>query len=152
MTNTTALPAPLWRRFAAMGYDSFLVLAISMAYGALTLAVYVAIFGHKSQDYSPMMQGLAFQMGWIFSVAVFFIYFWARGGQTAGMKAWRIRVVNQNQSSIGITTSSKRFLLACVSLLALGLGFFWSIFDPQKQCLHDKLCQTNMIYIPKVKK
>ena len=35
--------APLWRRFAALGYDSLILMALSMGYGALITSVKVAL-------------------------------------------------------------------------------------------------------------
>jgi uncharacterized RDD family membrane protein YckC len=40
--------------------------------------------------------------------------------------------------------------LACfISLIALGLGFFWIAFDAEKQGWHDKIAGTVVVRLPK---
>ena len=38
---------------------------------------------------------------------------------------------------------------ALVSLLALGLGFLWSLWDPERLTWHDRLSRTRIVYYPK---
>jgi uncharacterized RDD family membrane protein YckC len=46
-----------------------------------------------------------------------------------------------------ISTSALRALASLTSLLPLGLGFFWILFDPQKQTWHDKISRTHVVRI-----
>ena len=54
--STFPTSAPLWRRFAALVYDTFLLGAISMAYGAVVTAIGAAFGAEQTQDYSPMFE------------------------------------------------------------------------------------------------
>ena len=155
-TSTTSsesyTPAPLWRRLAAMVYDSFLILAISMAYGAVTLLISSLLFGTRGEkDYTPTIEGLGFQLGWLLTIGCFYAYFWHKAGQTAGMKAWRLKVMTQDNQSPSFGTGILRFFCALVSLATFGLGYFWSLFDPDKHTLHDKLSKTQTVVTPKLK-
>jgi hypothetical protein len=40
-------------------------------------------------------------------------------------------------------------LAASLSWAALGLGFLWQLWDPEKLTWHDRLSNTRLIYYPK---
>ena len=150
-TKNLTMAAPLWRRFASMLYDSFLLVAISMAYGTITLLIHIGFNGVGEKDYSPMVEGTLFQVGWLASIAIFYCYFWSKAGQTAGMKAWRIKVIDSDGNLPNITTCAKRYLLSLLSFLTLGAGYFWSLIDKQGRTLHDRFSNTHTVYLPKNK-
>ena len=79
----------------------------------------------------------------------FFVYFWTKGGQTAGMRAWRTRLVTVEATTVGIKAASLRFVCAFVSALPALLGYLWMYIDKDKRTWHDKLSQTQIVYIPK---
>ncbi|HSW15424.1 MAG TPA: RDD family protein [Solimonas sp.] len=83
MTATT-LPAPLWRRLIAAVYDGLLLLGIVFTIALLDFVVLNKLLGLPTRGWlGPMLflAGLSF-FGW----------FWTHGGQTLGMRAWRLRV------------------------------------------------------------
>jgi len=43
----------------------------------------------------------------------------------------------------------RRLGWALVSLLPLGLGFLWILFDPEKRAWHDRLSRTRVVVLPK---
>jgi uncharacterized RDD family membrane protein YckC len=75
----------------------------------------------------------------------FFAYFWRRGGQTLGMQAWHIRLVNQAGGAISLRQALLRFSIAWLSAAALGLGFVWALFEPQRRTWHDLAAGTRVI-------
>jgi uncharacterized RDD family membrane protein YckC len=129
--------AGLGRRFAAMLYEALLVAAL----------LFVASFlfqGAAKQD----LQGVARHLFQAYLVAVAGLYFvpcWVRGGQTLPMKTWRIRLVRRDGARLGVALAVKRYLLAWLSLLALGLGFAWALVDRDRQFLHDRLAATRIV-------
>lgn len=150
----TLIPAPLWRRFAALIYDSFILLAISMLYGAVTALVYVVTQGSANNDYQPMMNGPLFQLGWLLSLGSFYVYFWYRDGQTVGMRAWRLRLVEANPSQVERNGLPLKHCLlrACLGPFCLGifcLGYFWAWLDRNGDCLHDKWSGTRVLALAK---
>jgi len=151
-----AVGAPLWRRFAAMVYDSFLLLALSMAYGFATQFIHALIYGAGEQDYQPKVSGVAFLLGWLLTLATFYIFFWCRAGQTAGMRAWRLKVVKRSalpaQQLPTLKQSALRAPLSIAALIFAGLGYWWRFADQQGDCLHDKLSQTRVVVTPPRKK
>ena len=137
---------PLWRRFAAMTYDCLLLFAVSMAYGGFYIAINKVIF----QSAADNATGLLFQIGWLLTFVGFFCYFWRRGGQTLGMRAWRLKLVRQD--GLKIITYRQcilRCFFATLSLLILGIGYWWSLVDIDDQTLHDRLTKTQVLLMPK---
>jgi uncharacterized RDD family membrane protein YckC len=68
------------------------------------------------------------------------------------MRAWRLKVERSDGRALGWKTGCLRFAAACISLLPLGLGFFWLIVDPQKRTAYDRFSGTRVVVLPKRKK
>lgn len=144
----------LLRRFAAIGYDTLILLAISMLYGFLVIALNFAINGAPTEGQRVNWNGwepLVF-VGWLFSQIFYYVYFWARIGQTVGMKTWRIQTLYQGNKTLSYKIGFIRALLALVSFSAFGLGYIYALFDPQKQTLHDKLSGSVTLLTPPLTK
>jgi uncharacterized RDD family membrane protein YckC len=75
----------------------------------------------------------------------FFCGFWAHGGQTVGMRAWRIRVVRADGSPLGWPRAAARFAAGVVATLPAGLGLWWGVLDPQKRGWHDYWTRTRVV-------
>ena len=136
--------AGLLRRLAAMTYDSMLVIALFV----IPTSIAMALRGGE-----PIPPGsILFQAMLIISAGVFFVAFWTAGGQTLGMRAWRIRVVNQDGHKITFRQSMLRFIMAIPSISLFGLGIFWMLLDPQKRTWPDRIAGTHVIVLPKTRK
>lgn len=150
MNNPEFPAAPVWRRLAALLYDSFILLAISFLYGAAaTLAGTLA--GWHQGDYQPMFRHWAFTLGWVLVLAGFYIWFWHKSGQTIGMRTWRLKLVDGSNQ---LRTPSwhrcvLRALVAPPAIVLAGVAYWYRLIDRQRRCLHDRLSQTHVIEIPK---
>jgi uncharacterized RDD family membrane protein YckC len=87
---------------------------------------------------------------------LYFAYSWKRGGQTIGMKSWRVKLLQnehpQKESQVQPVRWRQctiRYLVAIISWLAFGLGFVWIIFSPQHKSWHDMASGTRLVVIPK---
>lgn len=158
MTSVTT--APLWRRFAALGYDSLILLAISMAYGGLVtgLGAFAGNASGAGPDYQPMFKtggaGELVLLGWIISLASFYIGFWYRSGQTVGMRAWRLSLVdinNPNQHP-SFVRCCQRAAWGILSFSFAGIGYWYRFANKDGQCLHDKLTHSAVVVLPKPSK
>lgn len=79
------LPAPLWRRLAAAVYDGLLLIALWMVTLLLICLPLNSLLG--------LPPGNAVNRALLLTVALgFLVWFWTRGGQTLGMRAWRLQV------------------------------------------------------------
>ena len=76
---------------------------------------------------------------------IFFCGFWVHGGQTLGMRAWRLRVVRDDGHPLGWARAMARFAAGIVAALPLGLGLWWSAFDRQKRGWHDRWTGTRVV-------
>lgn len=142
----------LLRRFAAMVYDSLLLMAISILYGAVMTGINVAIKGVPAtgERISWGIFGVVVFIGWILTIGYFFCYFWHRSGQTLGMKTWRMKVVNrENLNCPNYSQCIIRFLCAPISLCLFGIGYWLMYLNPERQTLHDKISKTRTLLVTK---
>ncbi len=83
----------------------------------------------------------------ILSIApLYYLSLWLFAGRTIGMGIVGLRVVRTNGRKLGLSTAIIRLVGFTLSLLTLGLGFLWAIFDDERQALHDKMARTYVIY------
>jgi uncharacterized RDD family membrane protein YckC len=134
-------PCSLLRRLGAILYDALLLLAVQFI---ATIPVLLINRGHPVAAADPVFQGYLLLVSFLF-----FGWFWTHGGQTLGMRAWRIRLQTKNGDSISWTQALLRFLAAIVSWLVLGLGFLWSLFDKERQTWHDRFSESVLVVLPK---
>ena len=82
--------APLWRRLAALFYDLLVLVALWMAAGLVLLAFQ----GEVDVARQPPLYHAVLQLALLVPTALYFAVSWSRGGQTIGMRAWRVRLVD----------------------------------------------------------
>ena len=76
----------------------------------------------------------------------YFILFWVMGGQTVGQYVGGVRVVRLDGRKMNFRYSLVRYLGYFVSFFALGLGYFWVLWDDRRQGFQDKLAKTVVVY------
>ncbi|HET7608588.1 MAG TPA: RDD family protein [Gammaproteobacteria bacterium] len=130
-------PAPVWRRLAAFCYDLLLIVALAASFTALVVAVRLgAGVPPGTWWFSLSLLGL---------IAAFFCGFWAHGGQTLGMRAWRIRVVRDDGGALTLARAAARFVCGVVAAAPAGLGLWWSFLDERKRGWHDRWTGTRVV-------
>ena len=137
--------ALLLRRLAALFYDLWPVLALWMLVSALFTVGY-ALAGHASRDnIHPFsaLQWLLWLSCWLIA-GLYATESWKRGGQTLGMRPWRLRLQTVDGQSPSRALLWKRYVLGSLSLLVAGLGFFWALVDRERLTLHDRLSGTRL--------
>jgi len=155
---TADMYCPLWRRLLALVYDLLAVVAIVMVVGYVCQRVtggnVVTSDGraHIAWWYQPL-QGLV--------VSAYFLVSWLRGGQTLGMRPWRIRLTAANGQRVAFSQALVRLLVAGAPLLLLGLApvagtrvalwavaVAWAVWfgvalvDPKRRTLQDVISRT----------
>lgn len=132
-----------------MAYDLILLTGVLvMASALVTLPIGLAL-GPEAAD--AVFRSPAFR--WPFFlycvgvVALFHLWFWTHGGQTLGMKTWRIRAVRADGSVLSLRDAVARYGAAILSLLPLGLGFWWAAFDRDGLAWHDRLSRTHLVRV-----
>ncbi|MBQ0725262.1 MAG: RDD family protein [Cycloclasticus sp.] len=137
MLNTDKPPG-LIRRLAVIVYDAFLLIAV------LFFATIILL---------PFQQGNAFEpSSWLYSLYLllvsflFYAWFWTRGGQTLGLLAWKLRVVNENGLPISWQQAALRFASAWISWGLLGLGLMWMLVNKDRLMWHDLISKTRLVW------
>lgn len=150
-TNVELPNSPLWRKFAALVYDYLVLAAISMGYGALALMVQVHLLNKSFAEGELGNLGPVGFLGWALVIFFFYSYFWQRGGQTLGMRAWRLKILTKNNEKPHWGHCLIRAIVAPIGLICGLLGYLWQLVDADKLTLHDRLSNTKIIVLPKRK-
>ena len=133
--------AGLFRRLAAILYDSLLIIAMWL----ITTLLLVAFINDGAA-----LQGPLFQFGLYFEACLFYSYFWRLRGQTLGMQVWKIKLISPNLQTLSWQECFARLFFALVSVSMLGLGFIWMLFDPDRLTWHDRASGTRVVLLRKI--
>lgn len=158
-TFPTDLPCPLWRRLTALVYDLLIVVAIMMVANMLGLL----ITGGHLLDEQQHLRAWWFPVFEAACVGAYFVASWRRGGQTIGMRPWRILVTSADggtpswrQSLIRVLVAAAPLLLLALTpliglraalwaLLAVWAGWFApALVDPRRRAVHDLAAATEI--------
>lgn len=135
-------PASPLVRLAAFAYDGLLMLAMWFVLGGIAVAVNG---GEGLAPNNPFMPALMFVIWFWFNA-----HFWRRGGQTLGMRAWRLRLLTTDQGPLTLLQCGLRLVAAVPSFALLGLGYWWGWIDKNGRTWHDIYSHTRVIREPKV--
>ena len=127
----------LLRRLASMVYEAVLLFAVGF------FAAWLFFFASGGRDATAggMRHLLQLFIGLFFGA--YFLWSWLRGGQTLAMKAWGIRLVE-----VTPVRALLRFVLAMLLVPTL-ISIVWSVFDRDRQFLHDRLAGTRLVNVEK---
>jgi len=159
--TASALQTPgLARRLAAFVYEGILLFGVTMIAGYL--------YSSLTQQ-RHALQGKAGLQAFLFVVlAIYFTWFWSRGGQTVAMKAWNIRLVMANGQPVPQACALLRYVLAWLwflpalattyladlhgggtitTLVLAGVVAYAALvrLRPDRQFWHDAVCGTRLI-------
>lgn len=139
----------LWRLLALL-YDLFPALALWMLVGTLFTVAYT-LSGHAERENIPAfsaLQWLLWLCCWIVT-GVYATLSWRRGGQTLGMRPWRLQVVNPDGSAPTRRQLWLRYAVGTFSVLLGGLGLWWALIDRHRLAWHDRASGTRVRRLPK---
>jgi len=127
------VPASLFRRLAALVYDSLLLLAV-LFLGTLLLLPFTGGESITPQDSGAWEYAYR---GWIALLTFgFFGLSWTRRGQTLGMMSWKIRLQRDDGRLPRWRDAAARFLSGVLILLCAALGLV-SLLRPMESPLGD---------------
>ena len=126
------------RRLGAMFYDGVLLGAVLF----VASAMFTAATGASTLSRDPVKP--FFQVYLLAVSFIFYGWFWVHGGQTLGLRAWRLRVVRIDGGPVTWRCAALRFLSALLSWAPFGLGVLWALFDPKQRTWHDRLSRTRL--------
>ncbi len=142
--------ANLFKRLAALVYDSLVLMAVAMAYGGVYLGIKYGLLHTPLATDERASMGTPGFAGLVLILEAFYWFFWCRGGQTIGMKAWRLQLRdNGRAATISLPQALVRGLVGPFSLLLGGLGYWWALLDPQRRSWHDLASSSRVVQLPK---
>lgn len=138
MPTPDARPRALigWR-LVALAYDFFPVLALWFAIAG------VFTFVHGDSIRGGWQGLLEFAVLWL-AAGLYAVLSWRRGGQTLGMRPWRLQVVAADGTPARAPALWLRYTVGAVSLVLGGLGFWWAWVDRAGLTWHDRASKTRM--------
>lgn len=144
---SSSVPRPaalVGSRMLALLYDLFPALGLWFAVGALAVQLNGGepIYGDTVAGWLEMLAL------WLVTGAYATIS-WRRGGQTLGMRAWRLRLVAADGGVPAWRALLVRYAVGTLSLLAAGLGFWWAWIDRDRLSWHDRASGTRLTRVPK---
>lgn len=149
MPTAPAPSALLLRRLAALFYDFWVCVALWLLLSLLfTLAFNLSGHGVRENiaPFSAWQWGL-WACCWL-TTGAYAVLSWRRGGQTLGMRAWKIAVVDPAGRPAATKALWRRFAWGGLSLLAFGAGFWWALLDRQRLGWHDRASATRLVRLP----
>jgi uncharacterized RDD family membrane protein YckC len=144
--------AGFWIRFVAYVIDliilGFVQAIIMIPLAMLGVGSAVAI----SQGNIPNIGAIiaAYSVIILVSVAIsitYEVYFISKKGATLGKMALGLKVIRPDNRPIPAGLAAGRYLSKIISGMIFYVGFMMAGWDEQKRSLHDRICDTRVIYV-----
>jgi len=135
--NRSLPPCGFPRRLLILLYDTLAVVALMML-GTASLLVF---HNERLTAGKDLWYSLYLGVFWFLYLA----WCWRNGEMTLGMRSWGVKLVCEDGQRLAWSGCFIRFFVSLVSVLALGAGFFWALFDPARRTWHDKASKTRLV-------
>lgn len=140
------------KRLLVIVYDLLAVIALLMLTTVANFVVISLLEGNGLVSIDGYVDHSAFlndqwwfQFELVFVTWFFYAWFWYDGGQTLGMRSWRLKLQSANDKPLTLKRCALRALLALG-----GLGNLLVLFTPKtKLALQDKLTDTEVVVLTK---
>jgi len=128
------------RRIFALIYDSLAVLGIIFS---LSL---VLVWSNSGSGEPGSLISYIQILIILISGPLFYSYFWIKNnGQTLGMQAWKIKLVSTKESPLTLNQALTRCLVSALSVLCLGFGYLWILFNKERLSWADMVTHTKIV-------
>lgn len=137
----TAARASFGLRLLAFVLDALLV----FAGGVVVALLFWMLAGSTEFLNKPDLRPGSFWTYWtllFLGAAAYTIVLTAMNGQTLGKQVAGVIVLQPDGRVISLRTSIIRWAVSLASLLILGLGFLWPLWDKNRETWHDKAART----------
>jgi len=126
--------APMHRAFAAAIDSAMVVIACG-----LFLTTFYLLGGELTSNKLALLMLAASAL----LIAVFYGFVWVwSGGRTLGMQVTRLTLINFDGFPPDRLSRWLRYLGACLSFCACGLGILWALMDEEGLAWHDHISKT----------
>lgn len=135
-----------WIRFVAKFIDGIILMVpIMIVLVAVFAVIGTANFSDPSDTSAAILQ-LLFQGLFLVVNAAYCIFFVGKYGATPGKLLLNLRIVDSSGAKISYGRATGRYFAEILSGLICYIGYIMAAFDPEKQALHDRICNTRVIY------
>ncbi|BCE01597.1 RDD family protein [Marinicellulosiphila megalodicopiae] len=140
----------LSKQFYALCYDVMILIGFTMLVAALfQWADHLFFYQGEQFDEAYLKSGvgpLKIPMQITLMLCYFFYYHFSftHGGQTIGMKAWKIQLISTT-GKLKLSQTLVRYLLAWPSFWLGGIGYFTAFKDEYSRSIPDKYSGTQII-------
>ena len=162
--------ASLARRYAALGYESLVIAAISLLAGFTSARRLGVVSAAAPVLTLPGVAERSLSATLVFALTgLYCVWSWSGGRRTLPMKTWRLILVHGDGAALDAKTAVVRYLAAWIGPLAalsayavlrsggwgahavwlVALNFVWAFVDPGRQFLHDRIAGTRLVDEPR---
>jgi uncharacterized RDD family membrane protein YckC len=148
-TKTSVTRAPFWKKLAAWIYDllgATAVFILALCVGYLIIYLVSLLFSDGKELGYQLNKNPLWVLYLITCVQYYYVWCWVKGGQTVGMRAWRLKLCHANGELLSWKTAYLRSLYSLA-----GLAHLSSLLNKKKQGWHDQLVNSYVVVIPKTK-
>jgi uncharacterized RDD family membrane protein YckC len=140
--------APFWRRLAAWIYDllgAIAVFILALVIGYLVIYLLSLPWIENGQQVSDgLYRNPLWAIYLLACVQYYYVWCWVKGGQTVGMKTWRLKLCKSNGSHL---TWKEAYLRSLLSFG--GIAHLFSLVDKEKRGWHDLAVNSRVVVLPK---
>jgi uncharacterized RDD family membrane protein YckC len=135
--------AGFWVRFAAALIDGFFMIFITFGIQLMMGLSLMQIIGLEDRT---LLMWVSAQLMSTATGALYEAGMIGRYGATLGKMACGIKVVMPDGGSVSYMRAVGRHFAKLLSFITLYIGFIMAAFDDQKRSLHDRICNTRVVY------
>jgi uncharacterized RDD family membrane protein YckC len=135
--------AGFWIRFAAALIDGLLLIFLTFGVQLMMGLSFLQIVGLEDRTIFMWVsaQLLSTATGILYEAGMI-----GRYGATLGKMACGIKVVMPDGGSVSYMRAVGRYFAKLLSFITLYIGFIIAAFDDQKRSLHDRICNTRVVF------
>lgn len=138
--------AGFWIRVVARLIDGIILLIVQACIALAFFGTFGAQFLPSMMRSVPIGRRLGFQLlSYLIAIGYETVFLHYRGA-TPGKMALGLKVVRSDGGPLGWGISVGRYFMYVISGLILLIGYIMVGFDDEKRALHDRVCDTRVIY------
>ena len=132
-------PVSLPRRVLVIIYDSILLAAVFIFTSLPIIIPFKITIEHT---FYPLY------IIYIYFIAfIFFAWNWTHGGQTLGLKTWKIKLIADSGKNVTWKQSFLRYIGSLICWLSCGIGFLWCYTNKDRLAWNDIISKTRLTKI-----
>lgn len=132
-----------WLRVAAWMLDKLLLLIVVLFFWATLAITAWQFFPHSQRTVFLLSIGLLLLGKWLESA--YYVLLHSHQGQTVGQAVLGLKLVDAAGDPPGLRQAVRRRRARLLSIVLLGFGYFWMLFDPDQQTMHDQIAGTYVV-------